>query len=617
MSSSRIICAICYEDAKPTSEDLQSVSLCGHVFHELCLQQWLEYCPRGKKPTCPLCKQQFSGKDVHRLFFQAATELTQARSASKPSSESESQALEELQMTVQKLEGQLSATKAALISHQQQLKDLNGELSLYTCRAEKAEVAQAEANREKANCKESLLRTQEELKRSMAERCKLLEKNTTLSKDIATYKLVQDLDLNEDDAVRLVSIGRGTNKDEIINTLSRSLVVRNRTYKDLMAKCNELGMGESRALRKSEKSLEQMKRLKARVQELEKHLEERESVTLRSLKQCTHSCNKETSQDNKVIAPNNGHGLIDVDNPFGQPSILMTSKLRVPSLSMNGQYQLMHSRLLNAESSPSQKMKIFQANNVGGAVEREELHDAEDSFLEDCADVNIASSNHSLNCNTLSDTCMEDFTEDRQYLQDSTNIPTKSGDRQAQLVGIGEDGSPDDLPTLSKESQISNLVIPDENFLVNAMEKNFLPVSVKKAGPCQGFLARSMPPNYELGGGISGHIAGTFRAENEGYITTSVGKWCRQATCGSENSILPSGRKGGPSNGSFILCGADGRGGQVKVLRPPKVALELEVNASQNWQRQAKRCKVTQSVRQGGSQQGALQIEHFFGRAAS
>ena len=35
-----------------------------------------------------------------------------------------------------------------------------------------------------------------------------------------------------------------------------------RSYKELMARCNELGLGESRALRKSEKTAEQLKRLK-------------------------------------------------------------------------------------------------------------------------------------------------------------------------------------------------------------------------------------------------------------------------------------------------------------------------------------------------------------------
>ena len=36
-SFGKTICSICYEDLKPLVEDLQAISLCGHVFHELWL----------------------------------------------------------------------------------------------------------------------------------------------------------------------------------------------------------------------------------------------------------------------------------------------------------------------------------------------------------------------------------------------------------------------------------------------------------------------------------------------------------------------------------------------------------------------------------------------------
>ena len=39
---------------KPIIEDLQSISVCGHVFHEFCLQQWVEYCACKKKNNCPV-----------------------------------------------------------------------------------------------------------------------------------------------------------------------------------------------------------------------------------------------------------------------------------------------------------------------------------------------------------------------------------------------------------------------------------------------------------------------------------------------------------------------------------------------------------------------------------
>ncbi|KAL3008999.1 hypothetical protein AAZX31_07G062000 [Glycine max] len=66
-----IICSISYEPLNLISEDLQSVSICVHVFHELCLRQWLEYSSKGKKHTCPICKQGCRASDACWLYFQS------------------------------------------------------------------------------------------------------------------------------------------------------------------------------------------------------------------------------------------------------------------------------------------------------------------------------------------------------------------------------------------------------------------------------------------------------------------------------------------------------------------------------------------------------------------
>ncbi|CAL5363834.1 unnamed protein product [Camellia sinensis] len=71
------ICSICYEDLNPIIEDLQSISICGHVFHELCLQQCIKYCSNAKKKRCPICKQAFSEANVSRLYFQSVGNLYQ------------------------------------------------------------------------------------------------------------------------------------------------------------------------------------------------------------------------------------------------------------------------------------------------------------------------------------------------------------------------------------------------------------------------------------------------------------------------------------------------------------------------------------------------------------
>ncbi|GMQ07504.1 hypothetical protein CsSME_00051663 [Camellia sinensis var. sinensis] len=72
----KTICSICYEDLKPIVKDLQSISICGHVFHELCIQQWFEYYSNGKKRNCPVYKQTCSEANVGRLYSSRLAILT-------------------------------------------------------------------------------------------------------------------------------------------------------------------------------------------------------------------------------------------------------------------------------------------------------------------------------------------------------------------------------------------------------------------------------------------------------------------------------------------------------------------------------------------------------------
>ncbi|KAL5160912.1 hypothetical protein HKD37_07G018308 [Glycine soja] len=60
--------------------------------------------------------------------------------------------------------------------------------------------------------------------------------------------------------------------------------MRNRSYKELMAKCNILGRGEAWYSKKLEKAKEKITKLKERVQELETLTEAKENEYLRSLK---------------------------------------------------------------------------------------------------------------------------------------------------------------------------------------------------------------------------------------------------------------------------------------------------------------------------------------------
>ncbi|XP_020527188.1 uncharacterized protein LOC18441033 [Amborella trichopoda] len=183
---------------------------------------------------------------------------------------------------VAKLEGQLAVANRAVALQQKSLKELNEELSVTKFCIEKFEAAGDAILKEKISIQQVLQRKIEELSKSTSECSRLQERSLALVKELVSYKLVSDLDLDEEDVLRLALIGHGSNSNDIIETLNRSLVLRNKRYKELMAQCNLLGREESHSLQKLQKAIEKINKLKGRVQ-VERVLEEKENKALRSL----------------------------------------------------------------------------------------------------------------------------------------------------------------------------------------------------------------------------------------------------------------------------------------------------------------------------------------------
>ncbi|KAI3887197.1 hypothetical protein MKX03_022605 [Papaver bracteatum] len=76
--SGNTICTICHQHLKPPDEAIQAISICGHVFHDLCLKQWSDHCiKKTTGATCPVCKQKFSRENTNRLYLSTSiiTEL--------------------------------------------------------------------------------------------------------------------------------------------------------------------------------------------------------------------------------------------------------------------------------------------------------------------------------------------------------------------------------------------------------------------------------------------------------------------------------------------------------------------------------------------------------------
>ncbi|KAE9595459.1 putative transcription factor C2H2 family [Lupinus albus] len=219
------ICSICYEALKPITEDLQSITICGHVFHELCLLQWFEY-SKAKKHTCPVCKQGCKTNDACRLYFQSVGDGNETVPSQKSIDFQEDAGV--LRKEVKLLEVKVSGLSSQLERQGKELEDVTHELCACKKQAKIDIALKNEALNEKATLQFQLRKKSEELEKSSFERFRLEERNMALAKELAALKLVSDVDLDEEDILKLATLGNGANSKDTIDTLKKSLVLRNK-----------------------------------------------------------------------------------------------------------------------------------------------------------------------------------------------------------------------------------------------------------------------------------------------------------------------------------------------------------------------------------------------------
>ncbi|KAI3494921.1 hypothetical protein L1887_36960 [Cichorium endivia] len=305
----KTICSICYEDLKPIVEDLQAISICGHVFHELCIQQWFEYCAKGKK-KCPICKQTCSASNVSRLYFQSVGDSNEPKLSQKLQTQKEDP--EELKIECRRLEGKVKGLNSALESRENDLKNISNELCVCKEQLEKETSLKNEVLEQTRTINRLLNLKTQELNKSDMDRIKLQERNMALAKELAALKLMSDLNLNEEEIVKLASLGTHAHSKDSIDVLKKSLVVRNKMYKDLIAKCNTLGRDEARSRKKLEKAKEKVEKLKTRIQEMETSNEMKDNELLRALKASQNT----KSSPNVLNAPDPCTPQSTINNPL-------------------------------------------------------------------------------------------------------------------------------------------------------------------------------------------------------------------------------------------------------------------------------------------------------------
>ncbi|XP_048320747.2 uncharacterized protein LOC107432929 [Ziziphus jujuba] len=578
----KAICSICYEDLQPIVEDLQVISICGHVFHELCLQQWFEYCPGKKKQSCPICKQISKANDAVRLYFQSVGDAADPSLTQKLVADCEDDPVA-LRREVKRLESKVTALDSALERQTKDFKELNEEFSLCKEQADKEKAMRNEIFKEKASLQLLLRMKTEELDKSTSDRVRLQERNMALAKELAAFKLVTDVDLDEEEVLKLASFGNAANNKDTIDVLRKSLVMRNRSYKELMAKCNLLGRGEARSSKKLEKAKEKINKLKTRLEELEIANEVKDNDALRALKASTcERVSNDINYKSYSFAANN----------------LSEDRRKQLSSMVN----LDESAILTYEPSHPRKVKkINVSNNMDTNYAKDGtsttiLGKRKDVIsLPDEDGSELSTPIHPLTNPDLKHQAAENVTTQKKSTPPTSK--TASDTKKETLVcepssPVGHLGSGIGIDNSIKKIAVN---IDEDVALLHDNGTHDEPMlNIRKESPLPPSL--SNPGNICFSGGLLGPD-GSNR-----YL----GKWCKR---GPNKEV----RQGLSTNtGDLIAVGADGKGGRIKILRSLNQST-LEFKESSGG---AKRCK--NGAKSSNMQsQGCLQIEHFFGRVSN
>ncbi|KAG1360772.1 putative E3 ubiquitin-protein ligase TRAIP-like [Cocos nucifera] len=585
IAASKPICTICYEDLNLIVEEVQAIPICGHVFHELCIQQWLEYCPEGKKPTCPVCKQFCAHHSPIRLYFQSTGDPSQIPLSQKLSSEADAEALAE---EVRRLELKLSALSSNFENQQKHLSKLNDEVTAWKELAKKEEARRGEIMKEKECTEQFLHMKMEELSRKSLECTKLHERSLGLAKELAALKLATDMNLEEEEMVKLASLGHGNNHENAVQVLKRSLALRNKSYKELLARCNLLGRAETRSQMKLDKAKEKIRKLQARLQEVEKALEEKENEILRNLK-----ASKRTKTE--------GISFSCVNEILNYPCTdyhLLEDQTEKRAEVPDGSNKISFSKNNLHHFKGSAKGSVLQNNLISSGFEDNDNVidlDADTSFfmdevaLEPSTNLFKHSTPISDGKNQAESNKNADFHKSSMSAQGaaypnkeasstykhSRHEPWNSGininnDEKGSLERV-VDRSAAQIPSTEASSTYKHVRHESWNSGINM--KNDEKGSLEKVVDGSGTQMASSSQTKEilLIDDItrqSPSMAIKRETQDSDSVASpggnrSVGKWCKQVPSVSSYLRMQASKR----NGDLIAVGADGRGGRVKVLR--------------------------------------------------
>lgn len=233
---------------------------------------------------------------MSRLYFQSVGDSNDPKLSQKLQTHLHDP--EELRLEFSRLEGKVKGLNSALESRENDLKNINNELCV--CKEQlKQEASLKNEALERTHTITRLLNLKtEELNKSDLERMQLQKRNMALAQELAQLKVASDLNLEEDEIVKLASLGNEANSRACVDVLKKSLVVRNQKYKQLFAKFTALASEEAHSRLELEKAKEKVEKLKRRIQKMETANEKKENEELRALK-----ASRKTNISPNVVEP--------------------------------------------------------------------------------------------------------------------------------------------------------------------------------------------------------------------------------------------------------------------------------------------------------------------------
>ncbi|KAL5221580.1 hypothetical protein ABZP36_026293 [Zizania latifolia] len=575
------VCTICYEDLRPLSDQhLHCLPACGHVFHALCLEQWLEYCPGGKKKlTCPICKQPCGAAyPPTRLFFQSTGSCpTQACSPSRQGANGGADP-DELAAEVARLEQKAASLGRVLEEQRDGIQKLNAEVAGWREQVTKAEAMREAARREKECVQQILNSKTEELSRKTSECVRLQEKSLALAKELAALKLSTNMNLQEEEILKLASLGNHGNPESAIDILTRSLALRNKSYKELMVQCNLLGRSESRSQQRFDKAKELIKKLRARVQDLEKELEEKENGLIRDLR---------SSKKFKADQTNSGHttannGLSSLAARCGNQTTKFDEVMQDPcnkpqpspdansDLNIKDRMDIKHADVINLDADDS---VFHDEHKIGLSAKPFENH-VNNLDFQSWSSIYEHDRKESITCNTSY------VAEEKSFIKHSVTTGRSTlQETKNKLHNFQE------IPVL-RSMNATTSTCEKEKLTIDGISKQATRLA-SGTGPQQVHNFSSLSDDFQTPTGFLG---------GEG-TRKGIGKWCKgMTTPGSLNA------KTNANKSNLIAVGPDGRGGKVKILR--------DLGKFQDSKTQA----LWPKAQKLGSKGGQSQIDHFFGK---